>query len=129
MSFGEGIEHVKQPCRITTLDHEYPDGPEGEQVLLWIDAEGAEMLVLEGGTHFVENVQVINVETTSRPYGPGWCMSTELHHELIRLGFIRQWLHSQRAAAGQSDAIYVRRDLFRPEFCCCPCSIDLAKGE
>lgn len=106
---------------ITTLDVLYPKGPEAKPCLLWLDCEGSELAALKGAESFVRGVEVINVELTHRPVCAGWCDAIETHDWLIDHGFVRQWVHTQRSAAGQVDGIYVRPELFREQFCCCPC--------
>jgi len=91
--------------------------------LLWMDCEGSELEVLKGGEETLERVEVVNVETTSKPLGYGWCSPLEVHEWLTERGFFRQWLHTMRSVHGQVDVIYVREHLFKPEFCCCPCEI------
>jgi len=109
---------------ITTLDLLFPTGPEWKPCLLWLDCEGNELAVLHGGERFVEQVDVINVELTHKPPGPGWCSAVDVHDWILSHGFKRQWVHTQRSHAGQVDAIYVRPHLFRPEYCCCPCMVE-----
>ncbi len=96
----------------------------GKYILLWLDCEGSELGALRGGKEFVKYVQVINVELTSKPPGKGWCNPNEVHKWLNDHGFLRQWHHTNRSCAGQMDAIYVRRELFRPDLCGCPCQVE-----
>jgi len=93
-------------------------------VLLWMDCEGTELEVLAGAHRFLRHVNMINVEMTGKPSVDGWCTPRSVHDELKRAGFYQTWVHTVRARTGQYDAIYVRGDLFRPEFCCCPEEID-----
>lgn len=86
--------------------------------LLWLDCEGSELDVLRGAKDFIGNVRAINVEMTSKPNGDGWADPVDVHAFLESLGFWLQWIHTQRVTAGQYDAIYVRGELFKPEYCC-----------
>lgn len=113
---GDGVQSVF--VDVTTLDKLFPS-PVGK-VLLWLDCEGSELEVLLGASFFVQRVQVINIEMTSNPPGTGWCRPENVHCLLVGLGFFLQWIHTQRSAAGQYDAIYVRPELFKPEYCCVP---------
>lgn len=108
---------------VTTLDDLFPD-PEryGEHILLWLDCEGSELNALKGGQNFLEYVGIVNLELTTIPKSKKWCNAIETHHWLIDRGFKRQAAHTQRSSGGQCDAIYVRNELFRIDYCCCPCS-------
>lgn len=108
----------------TSLDVWFADKPRiSRKTLLWLDCEGSELDVLRGASQFVDSVECINVEMTAKPVGSNWCDSNQVHDHLLGLGFKRQWVHTQRTSAGQCDAIYVRPELFKAEFCCCPCQI------
>lgn len=109
--------------KTTTLDNAMKGRTVGEHNLLWIDCEGTELEVLKGGEATVEKAEVVNIEMTSKPVGKGWATPVQIHDWLNDHGFFRQWIHTQRSACGQVDGIYVRRHLFRPEYCCCPCAI------
>ena len=94
------------------------------RVLLWLDCEGAELAALSGAGDFLNHVQVVNVELTSRRTWAGWASPVDVHRLLADAGFFKIWIHTQRISAGQYDAIYVRKPLFRPEFCCCPYEVE-----
>jgi len=107
----------------STLDAMFPDGPVGNRVLLWLDCEGSELSALKGAVHFVEKVEVINVEMTSNPQAElTWCKPVDVHTWLRKHGFWLQWTHSNRSSSGQYDAIYVREHLYDPRYCSCPYS-------
>jgi len=107
---------------VTTLDEFFVR--RGKHVLLWLDCEGSEWEALEGGEGFVEGVEVINIEMTANPPSKYWPSTVEIHCWLMDHGFLRQTTHTTRSHSGQYDAIYVRRHLFRPEICSCPCQIE-----
>ncbi len=120
-------EYSKIEVGVTTLDVLF-DHPQYNfpHALLWMDCEGNEMAALHGGEKFIKNhIDVINIEMTSKPPGPGWCSPVDVHNLLMSYGFFRQWIHTQRFGSGQCDCIYVRGNLFKPEFCCCHCQIGL----
>lgn len=106
-------------------------GPQlkGEEVLLWLDCEGAELDVLRGAAPAIHSVKMVNVEMTGIPPALGWCSPLSVHRMLCELGFFRMWQHTNRSVRGQYDAIYVRRDLFRPEYCSAPEEIERWKFE
>lgn len=122
--FEPNLEGCRQTTTdMTTLDVYFPQGPLTSRTLLWLDCEGSELDVLKGAPNFLSHVQVVNVEMTAKPIGANWCDSNQVHDFLMAAGFKRQWVHTQRTSAGQCDGIYVRPEIFRPEFCCCPCQI------
>jgi len=105
---------------VTTLDMvnsvtEYPDGG-----LLWLDCEGSELNALNGGQTFItDKIDAINIEMTGVPRGPNWCKPIDVYRKLTELGFLQVWTHTHRTCIGQYDAIYLRKKLFKPEFCNC----------
>lgn len=126
----EALEWVN--VKINTLDNldnhidsniQKQDG-DWDRVLLWLDCEGSELDVLVGGKEFIIDVDVINVELTGKPSRPGWPDPVEVNRWLLNRGFLFQYVHTQRTASGQVDAIYVRPELFRPEYCCCPLMVE-----
>lgn len=97
----------------------------GRKCLLWLDCEGSELDALKGGKLFIDGcVGVINVEMTGRPRDSGWPRPEEVHRWLVDRNFLQAWVHTTRSVRGQADCIYVRRELFKPDLCCCPGSIE-----
>jgi len=112
---------------IDTLDNYYHGTKwyrEDDRVLLWLDCEGSELDVLVGGETSIEQVQMINVELTGKVSRPGWPDPIIVNRWLLGHGFLLQFVHTQRIAIGQYDAIYVRPELFRPEYCSCPLQVE-----
>jgi FkbM family methyltransferase len=93
------------------------------RILLWLDCEGSELAALRGGGELVKWIDMVNVEMTSKPPGPDWCSPTEVHRWLTWNGFLRQWIHTGRISSGQYDAVYVKPNLFKAEYCCDPVSL------
>lgn len=121
LSLEEGQGYTTQDVEVATLDAFFPEGaPKDKNVLLWVDCEGCELAALRGGEHFVESVDIINIELTFRPPSKDWATPLEIHRWLVDHGFFIQWIHTQRITAGQCDYIYVRRHMFHPQFCCVP---------
>ncbi len=102
-----------------------PPHYDGKQILFWLDCEGSELNALRGGLGFLKHVQVVNVELTGKPPGKDWCKPGDVHRLLNEQGFLRQWHHTNRSCVAQIDAVYVRRELFKPELCCCPCQVEM----
>lgn len=115
----------RDPIRVDmiTLDEFFPKRLNG-RILLWLDCEGAELLVLKGAERFIRSVDAVNVEMTGKPYNEGnWANPEEVHDWLNAHGFYLEWIHTQRSTRGQRDCVYVKAELFRPEQCCCPCQV------
>jgi len=104
---------------VTTLDLLFPN-PIAGRLLLWLDCEGSELAVMQGGVEFLKSVSVVNIELTARPSGIGWATPVQMHKFLVERGFWLQWIHTQRIDSGQNDGIYVRSELFKPECCAIP---------
>ncbi len=125
----EGQKYPEIEVSVYTLDHVFYRELLGfDEVLLWIDCEGSELAVLRGGEKFLESVEVVNVEMTSKPRGEGWAKPFDVHEFLNDHGLFRTWTHTHRSCRGQYDAIYVRPKLFRSEYSCCPCQCEKAYG-
>ncbi len=92
----------------------------GSRILLWLDCEGSELSALRGGEKFIGNVGMVNVEITGNPPSGEWGSPYDIHRWLLDHGFLRQTLHTNRTTEGQYDAIYVKRNIFKPEYCCDP---------
>ncbi len=119
----ENYDEIKVP--VTTLDVLFPSPRLGrgfvvEKILLWLDCEGSELAVMQGGVEFLECVDVVNIEMTARPPGVGWATPVQIHKYLVERGFWLQHIHTQRIDSGQNDGVYVRSHLFKPEYCCVP---------
>jgi len=99
------------------LDMYFKTTPKGNGLLL-LDCEGSELDVLVGARYTIRSFEAVNVEMTANPLGYNWADPVYVHEVLSRQGFWQQWVHTQRATAGQYDAIYVRKSLFKPQYCC-----------
>lgn len=121
--FPRASDDIVYEVEVWTLDALYPDGPGGARCLLWVDAEGNDLAVLEGAQRFIAGVQMVNIETTGTA-APGWGDQSQVDRWLREHGFRRQWVHTQRIHAGQQDCIYVRDEIFDPAICPCPCQLE-----
>lgn len=103
----------------TTLDHMFKGiQTEFRKGLLWLDCEGCEEAALKGGKSFIDqSISVVNVELTGKPRGEGWCKPVDVHRKLVEYGFLQGWSHTNRVYTGQCDVIYVRPEVFKPEYC------------
>ena len=111
---------------VNTLDAMFIEGDlsvDFGRLLLWFDCEGHELAAIRGARELLRRASVVNVEMTGKPpcVGDGWCTPLSIHVKLLQGGFRRQWVHTNRVFSGQYDAIYVKPELWRQEFCCDPC--------
>ena len=123
----EGGDLKRADVEMDTLDNYHSENIwrlPGERTLLWLDCEGSELDVLIGGESFVECVDVVNIELTGKPPYSGWPEPVIVNRWLLDHGFLLQYIHTQRTSSGQVDAIYVRPELFKPEYCCCPLMVE-----
>ena len=112
--------HSIFPVEVTKLDALGPflACPSGRDSLLWLDCEGSELDVLLGGEEFVtERIAAINVEMTGMPHVQGGCKPIQVHRWLVKNGFLQTWSHTHRTTVGQWDGIYLRYEIFKPQFC------------
>lgn len=85
--------------------------------LLWLDVEGYELQVLQGAENFIKRIKAVNVEMTGMSRGAGWSRSVDVHKWLTEHGFLQSYVHTIRTVRCQFDAIYLRREIFKPELC------------
>ena len=127
MHKNEAEQAVKTEVQVVTLDSMLLllSTNFARRGLLWLDCEGSELAALRGGKDFIgSEIGVINVEMTSKKASETWPEPLAVHRWLLDRGFVRAWIHTTRVNVGQCDAIYVRRDVLKPEFCCCLCSME-----
>ncbi len=121
---GSRLETVK--VDVDTLDNVCPaDIHSYRRILLWLDCEGSELDVLEGGEETIhKHISMINLEMTAAPPSAGWGHPVEIHKWMVDRGWFLQWIHTQRISLGQCDFIYVKNWLFNPNYCCVPSEIE-----
>ena len=117
-------KYGEEQVEVKLLDSLFPNPERYGDIVLWLDCEGSELDVLEGSENFVKYVGVINVEMTAKPMLENQCDTVSLHNRITDLGYKKQWIHTQRSSQGQYDSIYVKDNLFDPEHCCCPFTIE-----
>lgn len=121
--FRRAASDVEYKVDITSLDVLFPLGPGRENCLLWLDAEGNDLAVLEGATNFLSGVQMINIEMTGSAH-EGWADQATINRWLMDHGYRRQWVHTQRIHVGQQDVIWVKAEMLDPAICPCPCQLE-----
>jgi FkbM family methyltransferase len=108
----DGKELAVNNVSIKTLDELF-GLPIDLHVLLWLDCEGSELKVLQGGKEFLEGVEVVIVEMTTEKMPEGWCTPIEVHGCLEDYGFVCISKHKQKKNSTQYDAIYVKKSLIK----------------
>lgn len=81
--------------------------------LLWLDAEGAEAKILEGGEWAMRAVHWVNVEITwmsGRRYH--WTTPARVDELLEKYGFRQMAVHTVHRSGMAADAVYVRKDVW-----------------
>lgn len=110
----DGVGSVKEVAT-TSLDQVLALG----NSLLWLDVEGSELQVLHGAEDFIKGVKAVNIEMTGRPRTDGWAKPLEVHNWLTSHGFYQSYVHTIRTVISQFDAVYLHRDIFKPNMCSC----------
>ncbi len=77
-------DHIK--VTTVTLDSCFENRPHPD--VLWIDVEGAELLVLQGAKKTLENVKFIHIEVSFRPMHVNKPLFWEIDAELKQSGFM-----------------------------------------
>jgi len=98
------------PIKVSAITLDQFDLKCGKQdnILLWMDIEGAELRALKGGKALLESgrVKVINLEITDIPKAAGWCTLSELTDLLKGYGYrVLRTYNEQRT---HRDIIYIR---------------------
>jgi hypothetical protein len=113
-------QHDKVEVNLITLDKIFINQSKKRDTLLWLDCEGSELDSLIGGKSFVDDrVMMINIEMTGVPRGRDWCKPIDTYRCLREYGFLQCYTHTHRTSIGQFDCVFVRPEIFKPEFCSC----------
>lgn len=73
---------------------------------MWLDAEGAELIILQNAGHIIDNVKVINTEVNFLEFRKGTVQFEELYNFLIEKGFTIQYIWGNRI--WQGNAIFIK---------------------
>lgn len=115
-SLFKGEHETSKKVSVDILNY-YENRP---KTLLWLDCEGSELQALDGALpKFLKNVDVINVELTGMGRSPGFPKPLEVHQFLKSFGFVQCYVHTIRTCIGQFDAIYMRKEIVKPEMVSC----------
>lgn len=123
MSNADQNEREGETVRCITLDSYFDQfvnrhqdqTPPFDKIALWLDCEGSELQVLQGGTKLLDKVDVLNVEMTCVPRGNNWSKPRDVHKLLESYGFRQAYIHTIRPCIGQYDCIYLSNNVYKPE--------------
>jgi 2-O-methyltransferase len=74
---------------------------------IWMDAQGAELDILQGAGSVLDTVQFIITEAGLKPYYHGHTMKTDMDQYLLERGFV-EWVPARRIAHEyEADVIYL----------------------
>lgn len=104
--------HISIPVPTTTLDVEAIKMSQSKRTAIWIDVEGSNHLLVEGGKKFFsqDNVKLLYIETQIEKMFPGEYTAQELCDVLRGFGFdpvLRDWPFHWGC-----NILFVRRELF-----------------
>ncbi|MFN6191601.1 MAG: FkbM family methyltransferase [Planctomycetia bacterium] len=102
---------VTVPC--TTLDDYFANrASDNDSFALWIDVEGALDRVLRGGLNVLRRTFIVRAELEWTELWQGQALAQQIVHEFERLGFVLLGDTYAADAYAQSDAVFVRRNIF-----------------
>ena len=71
-----------------TLDNWCRENEVHEIDIIWIDVQGAELLVFQGGGNILKNTRIIMTEVGLKPYYEGHTLKSDIDAFLLTRGFI-----------------------------------------
>ena len=80
---------------------------------IWMDVQGAELMVLKGAAKQLENIQVIMTEAGVKPYYEGHTLKPEITEYLESHGFTEVQAARQQAHEWEENVIYVNTRFLR----------------
>lgn len=107
----DGIEkYVQQPIAVesATAGRLLDSGAVPVPDIIWMDVQGAELLVFKGFKEHLASVKAIYVELSLKPIYHGQALADEV---LAYLAKDFQWIGVPNKGAWQFDALFIRRDL------------------
>lgn len=80
-----------------------------DEIHIWADIEGAELLMLKGATEMLVSGKVkwINLEVRKNAPGKGWCTAKQVYEFLDEHGFKPIFKFNRLRAKGHRDVIFV----------------------
>lgn len=78
---------------------------------IWLDTEGAELLILTEATQILKSVRVLSLEINFQEFRKGSVQFPELHQFLISQGFSLKYIWSPHLDKWQGGAIYLNNKI------------------
>jgi FkbM family methyltransferase len=109
--FGQNLVQKEIMVKCDTLDGWCKKNKVKEVDIMWVDAQGAELLVFEGAKKILKSTKIIMTEVGLKPYYEGHTLKPDIDNLLIGLGF--KELDSSFELNGfdyEANTIYIRSD-------------------
>ena len=109
--FGQNLVQKEINVKADTLDKWCVKNKVTAIDIMWIDVQGSELLVLEGGEHILNNTRIIMTEVGLKPYYQGHTLKADIDKFLFAKGF--KELEGSFELNGfdyEANTIYVRND-------------------
>ena len=99
-----------------TLDNWCATNGISEIDIMWIDVQGAELLVFQGAQTILMNTRIILTEVGLKPYYEGHTLKEDIDQLLLSLGFEELKSSFEMNIAGyEANTIYYRRSISAPQ--------------
>ncbi len=108
--FGQNLNQKEIKVRATTLDKWCEENKIKHIDIIWMDAQGSELLVLQGAKKMLNNTRIIMTEVGLQPYYQGHTLKADIDKLLFSYGF--KELHSSfeiNVPDYEANTIYVKR--------------------
>ena len=105
--FKTSVAKEERCVHCLTLDDFDERAGKPDQILLWMDIEGSELVALESGLRLLKSGRVvwINVETRDQPPCDGWCDAVSVRNLLNDHGYVKAADYNKHPT--HRDEIYV----------------------
>ena len=85
--FGQNLVQTEIAVQADTLDNWCENNNISEVDIMWMDVQGAELLVLKGADNILKNTRIIMTEVGLKPYYEGHTLKPEIDEYLLTRGF------------------------------------------
>lgn len=85
--FGQNLTQKEIQVHSTTLDNWCAENKVSDVDIMWIDVQGAELLVFQGAENILKNTRIILSEVGLKPYYQGHTLKGDIDKFLFGLGF------------------------------------------
>ncbi len=85
--FGQNLIQGEIKVKANTLDNWCKDNNITEVDIMWVDVQGAELLVFKGAENILKSTRIIMTEVGLKPYYQGHTLKTDIDRFLLGLGF------------------------------------------